>query len=328
MIGLELLVISLGSRNTSVENMERRNGNVTSVPRSMLFNLIGKLIQRLVAQKNTDVTVELSSPGNSITFTITIIFIIIIIFINCRRDSFITHRAFCDALAEESARVISTNSMEINHLHHNHNHNQFMNGFQDILPLKMRQDLPPWLMQTTASSNIPFQNSLFSTRSEHHETSEGYTTNNRSNQSSLPDLPPALLQKTTTTTTTTGHSPSQQTISGLFGHGGLISSSSSTQESTGGSTGGGNGYVHDMMLPSLPTSSTEAAAASGLYVSYEDAAAINIHERKKDHGLTRDLLGLRAFSHNDILNMVGLDPIPNTSTSSSYHHHPQNPWLG
>jgi len=204
-----------------------------------------------------------------------------------------------------------------------------MNGFQDILPLKMRQDLPPWLMQTTASSNIPFQNSLFSTRSEHHETSEGYTTNNRSSQSSLPDLPPALLQKTTTTTTTTGHSPSQQTISGLFGHGGLISSSSSTQESTGGSTGGGNGYVHDMMLPSLPTSSTEAAAASGLYVSYEDAAAINIHERKKDHGLTRDLLGLRAFSHNDILNMVGLDPIPNTSTSSSsYHHPPQNPWLG
>lgn len=41
----------------------------------------------------------------SIVFTFTIANGINILVIGCRRDSFITHRAFCDALAEESARV-------------------------------------------------------------------------------------------------------------------------------------------------------------------------------------------------------------------------------
>ncbi|XP_058750339.1 protein indeterminate-domain 11-like isoform X2 [Vicia villosa] len=59
-----------------------------------------------------------------------------------RRDSFITHRAFCDALAEESARVITNNTIPIipssqspsssHHPHHHHHHminlqNQFNN---------------------------------------------------------------------------------------------------------------------------------------------------------------------------------------------------------
>ncbi|CAI8608001.1 unnamed protein product [Vicia faba] len=99
-----------------------------------------------------------------------------------RRDSFITHRAFCDALAEESARVItnktiphlpSTQSPSSSHHHHhminlqtqfnnhthNHNHNQHQEQ-QEIhhnFPLLKKEqqhqqhqsfnlsEIPPWL---------------------------------------------------------------------------------------------------------------------------------------------------------------------------------------
>lgn len=43
--------------------MGRRSGSVRNVPRNMLFNLIGKLILRFVAQGNINATVERFSPG-------------------------------------------------------------------------------------------------------------------------------------------------------------------------------------------------------------------------------------------------------------------------
>lgn len=60
---LELLVISLELKNITVENMVRRNGNVTSVQKFMLFNLIGRLTPKPVVQESIDVIVEQSSPG-------------------------------------------------------------------------------------------------------------------------------------------------------------------------------------------------------------------------------------------------------------------------
>ncbi|KAF7804470.1 zinc finger protein JACKDAW-like [Senna tora] len=67
------------------ENTGRRNGSVTNVPRNTLFNLTGKPTPRPVAPENTSAIV----------------------------DSFITHRAFCDALAEESARLTSVPSANL-----------------------------------------------------------------------------------------------------------------------------------------------------------------------------------------------------------------------
>jgi len=61
----ELLETSQGLRNTTLANMVRRSGSVTSALRSMLFNQIGKPILRLVAPENTDVTVVHSSPGKT-----------------------------------------------------------------------------------------------------------------------------------------------------------------------------------------------------------------------------------------------------------------------
>lgn len=59
-----LLAISPESRNTFAENMGRRNGTVRNALRSMLFNLIGRLILKLVELESIDVTVEPFSPGN------------------------------------------------------------------------------------------------------------------------------------------------------------------------------------------------------------------------------------------------------------------------
>ncbi|CAK8560315.1 unnamed protein product [Lathyrus sativus] len=96
-----------------------------------------------------------------------------------RRDSFITHRAFCDALAEESARVITNNTIPIipssqspssSHHHHHminlqtqfNNHNQNQHQQQELhnnFPLLKKEpqqhqqqhqsfnlsEIPPWL---------------------------------------------------------------------------------------------------------------------------------------------------------------------------------------
>jgi len=76
-----------------------------------------------------------------------------------RRDSFITHRAFCDALAEESARAITgtannqpSSSSSHHHLHNMTLQNQFNPQNLHAFSLKkeqqsfnLRPEMPPWL---------------------------------------------------------------------------------------------------------------------------------------------------------------------------------------
>lgn len=59
----ELLETSPASRSTSAENMERRNGSVTSAPRNTQSNLTGKLTPKPVELENTNVIVVPYSPG-------------------------------------------------------------------------------------------------------------------------------------------------------------------------------------------------------------------------------------------------------------------------
>lgn len=59
----ELWAISQALRNTTPGSMGRRSGSATGVQRSMLFNQIGRLTQRYVAPRSTDVTVGQSSQG-------------------------------------------------------------------------------------------------------------------------------------------------------------------------------------------------------------------------------------------------------------------------
>ncbi|KAG0462805.1 hypothetical protein HPP92_021281 [Vanilla planifolia] len=45
-------------------------------------------------------------------------------------------------------------------------------------------------------------------------------------------------------------------------------------------------------------------------------------------GLTRDFLGLRAFSHRDLFNMAGLETCMSTTSSSYNEHQNKKPWHG
>ncbi|XP_042516861.1 protein indeterminate-domain 7 [Macadamia integrifolia] len=82
-----------------------------------------------------------------------------------RRDSFITHRAFCDALAEESARTISANPLLSSQPGTSTSHLNLQPQFNphDFQPFSMkreqqvhqphfnlRSDLPPWLTCSSA----------------------------------------------------------------------------------------------------------------------------------------------------------------------------------
>ena len=123
MIHWELWAISWGSKSIFVGNIVRRSGNAINAPRSTRYGLIGKPIPRFVALGSTNAIVGLCSPGFCFAFAFPFDvwfkfqFVNVIVegfwdcwscfgfFILWRRDSFITNRVFCDALAEVSARA-------------------------------------------------------------------------------------------------------------------------------------------------------------------------------------------------------------------------------
>lgn len=117
-----------------------------------------------------------------------------------RRDSFITHRAFCDALAEESARAITTNnplltshqqqqlsgSSTTSHINlqpqfnmslQQHNQDHHLHGFtlkkeQPTSFSSLRPEMPPWLACNPGPPphlDISSSSSIFSTRLDPHQ---------------------------------------------------------------------------------------------------------------------------------------------------------------
>ncbi|XP_057964134.1 protein indeterminate-domain 12 isoform X2 [Malania oleifera] len=78
-----------------------------------------------------------------------------------RKDSFITHRAFCDALAEESARLSASALATANHPLHLHSQNApppplFLFSTQTHFPAQPTQaPLPPWVDLTQNPSPTP-----------------------------------------------------------------------------------------------------------------------------------------------------------------------------
>ncbi|RVW54723.1 hypothetical protein CK203_071910 [Vitis vinifera] len=76
----------------------------------MQFNQIGRLTLKPVELENTDVTAEPFSPDLTEEHGKALHGIYLELKCSGRKDSFITHRAFCDALAEESARLSVMNS--------------------------------------------------------------------------------------------------------------------------------------------------------------------------------------------------------------------------
>ncbi|CAL4965811.1 unnamed protein product [Urochloa decumbens] len=286
-----------------------------------------------------------------------------------RRDSFITHRAFCDALAEESARaavvappagmlfgggggvggeggvvqmapvgVMDTAGMSL----------------QEMCSLKREQQqqqqfAPPWLaaaqqhMEMQAAGN---SSGVFGSAAADHEyigsgsstTPEGLGFGFAPSPGAAAGAPSAhmsataLLQKAAQMGATLTRPANQGQMAGAHSTSGGVAAAAAANVAAAGN---------------VPAASTGGGAAGalgfGASSSHGFGAAATAEERTSrrenrdgvgggggNDGMTRDFLGLRAFSHGDILTMAGFDPCSMSSASSAaayeqgHHHHHQS----
>ncbi|KAJ3693827.1 hypothetical protein LUZ60_009307 [Juncus effusus] len=217
-----------------------------------------------------------------------------------RRDSFITHRAFCDALAEESARAIATSSLP-NQSHAGtsslppffQSHPQ-LSDLPTFAPLQQdfkreQHNIPSWLtyqfdQPVPVSSPVVF--------------SAGPSV---SLSTSCHMSATALLQKAAQMGATLGKPNSYQMAGLSSGSGFGLGLGSNNQTLIQDTMGSGNSNI-------------EGGLNGG-------------------DGMTRDFLGLRGFTHREFLNMAGLNQCMNnnnSNNSANYEHNQRNkkPWLG
>ncbi|WMV42336.1 hypothetical protein MTR67_035721 [Solanum verrucosum] len=252
-----------------------------------------------------------------------------------RRDSFITHRAFCDALTEESSRTIipPPNSSTSHHLNLH-----TLQNFQMKQEQQQSNDLSSQLFIQNPNSN---SSNIFGAPPPHMSatallqkaaqigvTSSSHAANN--NMSANTFFSP-------TTSTTTGMAMSGAGA-GRGGGGDIVSceyhpfennnnnNNTNTDFVTAGNTSfhdfgasvnpGFMEQVHDMQnmmattAPSLPCTSFDEGFGHGAHLMRQG--------KENNEGLTRDFLGLRAFPHHrDFLNTTTTPAVLHYMGSSS-----------
>ncbi|CAM8886739.1 unnamed protein product [Rhodiola kirilowii] len=131
-----------------------------------------------------------------------------------RKDSFVTHRAFCDALAEESARLCATNSnlMTSQHDHHHHHHQTETTAASLYSIFQHQQSPNPQISLACSSPFFNIKPEL--TVANLHQPFFHYTPHSTSSTAVLSAT--ALLQKAATVGAT-GGSPLGQTQT-MMGH--------------------------------------------------------------------------------------------------------------
>ncbi|CAO2205279.1 unnamed protein product [Urochloa humidicola] len=275
-----------------------------------------------------------------------------------RRDSFITHRAFCDALAEESARAVAAAAPApaagMLFVSQGGGGGGGEGGVVHMAPaggmmsleemcggLKREQQFapPPWLaaahqqldMQAAGNSGGVFGSAAGEQEymgSSSAAAAEGLGFGFAPAPAAAHMSATALLQKAAQMGATLSRPANQGQMAGAH----------TTTTTTGGVAAAGS---------NVPTTSTGGAAAGalGFGTSSHGFGAAPAGERTTtstrtdrdgggngagggNDGMTRDFLGLRAFSHGDILTMAGFDPCMSSASSAAYeqghHHHHQS----
>ncbi|KAL5226465.1 hypothetical protein ABZP36_014730 [Zizania latifolia] len=288
-----------------------------------------------------------------------------------RRDSFITHRAFCDALAEESARAVTAAAAVAGQQHpgllfSHGGHGGGGVGLQlpgsmldhPSMPLgghalmqelclkrEQQQFAPSWLtaqqqqqlemggagspvaMYGSARLDQDFiGSSTPESSAQPAGLSFGFPSSSAAPAASSAHMSAtALLQKAAQMGATLSRPSSQGQMASTHNSTGATTNAAAaaaTRNVTNTCVGAG-GY--DLAFEASQFIGPDERAWADRDTSNGGATAA----RGGNDGLTRDFLGLRAFSHGDILSMAGFDPCMSTSASAATYeqgHHSSKPW--
>ncbi|XP_062195288.1 protein indeterminate-domain 7-like [Phragmites australis] len=282
-----------------------------------------------------------------------------------RRDSFITHRAFCDALAEESARAVTAAAAVAGQnpgMLFSHSGGGGSAGLQlpavldPSLPLgghglslqeiclkkEQQQFAPSWL---TAQQQLELAGAGNSAVFGSGRLDQEYI------GSSTPEstLQPAGLSfgfSASAAGTASAHMSATALLQKAAQMGATLSrpSNQGQMASTHSTSTINAATANSAAAPTANVNSTGAGPGSGLGFVASHFGADEGARTDRDagnggnavgagggnDGLTRDFLGLRAFSHGGILSMAGFDPCMSSGTSAAYEqgHQSSKQWHG
>jgi hypothetical protein len=268
------------------------------------------------------------------TFVLFCVFCLYMIF---RRDSFITHRAFCDALAEESSKAIITPSS----IPQPNSHNMINLQTQDFSLKKEHQNfsflrqeqeiqIPSWLCQSSIASNYSrLDQNQIQSLDENPNPRNGPTFASYQPSEISPHMSAtALLQKAAQMgSTSSSQQQSMIMISGTHKHCHVSVDDNNLSS------------CEDQMINNFSSSVFDGTSFENTYAKnifnsnhHHDHNNIN-HDDNNDgrrvrgvgaggnDGFTRDFLGLRPLSDSDILNIAGMGNCMNSNQT-------QKPWQG
>jgi len=253
---------------------------------------------------------------------------------DCRRDSFITHRAFCDVLSQESASISAVNPLFSSHSQFHQSH-----GFQP-LSLKKEQDfnlrpeIPLWLLPThlnhfqnpnptTLFPNNSFNSNNITTASPHMSATALLQKASQIGVTTVSKTEPCRPHLMQTHVPSGMVMPSREEI-GTTGFSHCLASYGNKAAITSDFFEESSSLLHDVMYGSESSHSqfeavTAAMNMRGMFDTQRDNN--NFEEQYSHFGksniiksgganddeMTRDFLSLGAFSQRDLFNISGID---------------------